>query len=266
MNDQNPYQPSETQSALVHPGGIKQVDIRTFDLLRRGREFLGPHYFPMVGACFVAYFVGSLVPFGLILGAMVVGIVYALMQIEQFGRFDFGVIFKGFDKFMEGLIVILCTIAFGFLMMIPVMIIFGIGFFGLALTAEQGDAMPIGMIIVMLFFYIAIILCSFLVYVPFIFSFYLVGDRQCDGLEAVKQSWHAVKSNLMGVIKFHLVCGIITMLGAMACYIGAILFLPISFAAYFVLYRDIFGPGTTAAPPLEGAPPYVPPQQSSMPQ
>lgn len=79
-----------------------------------------------------------------------------------------------------------------------------------------------------------------LINVPFVFAFQLIADRKLSGMEAIKQSWAGAKLNFGGIVWYILVNYVLLLLAAMACYIPAILLMPVSFGGMFLLYSDIY--------------------------
>jgi hypothetical protein len=76
--------------------------------------------------------------------------------------------------------------------------------------------------------------------IPFFFVFPLIVDRELTGVEAVKTSIRAVFANLGGVIGVMFLEFVLALVGVLACYIGAIFVIPITFAATAIAYRQVF--------------------------
>ena len=242
MSD-NPYQPSASP-ATVAPSSISKVQVRPIELLKRGYALIESDYWLFLGICFGGLFIASLVPFGIIMGPMMVGIFLCLQAKERGQRVEFGDVFKGFDQFAEAFIATLIVIGFAFLLMIPLILVFGMAFVAIAVAAEQnGEAVGVLMFPVIAGFYMAILAVSFLIYLPFLFTFALMAERKLGGMEAIKTSWAGVKRNFRGCLWYLIVVSFVSMLGAFACYVPAILLAPISMASLQVLYRDIYGGG-----------------------
>ncbi|QDS94791.1 hypothetical protein FF011L_35730 [Roseimaritima multifibrata] len=282
MSTDNPYQAgSSSGTPMPVMGGPdpQRVAVRSFELLGRGRNLLGDQYWLMVGICLVSLLIGSAVPFGLILGAMVVGIYLCFKQIEQFGKTEFGTAFKGFDFFVDSMLVMLISTALSFAVILPLYLLMGLST-ALALALSENNP-EISMLILVIM--VPLMVCLFavaigMVYMPIIFAFQLIADHHLKAIDAVKLSWHGSRKNLFGILKHLFVLSFLSMLAAMLCYLPVFLFIPISFASMFVLYRDIFGPGGFQAPPLTTPvtagyaaspagyqPPPPPPQQTPPP-
>ncbi len=263
MSQDNPYQAS-AEPASPHPipgeAMVRKVQVRPIELLQRGYALLGEQYLLMVGVTLVAMLVGSLVPMGLILGALLVGIYFCCMQREQFGRTEFGTLFKGFDFFVESLLVMLMSVGLSLVVLIPTYIIGVVGMFAI-LAIAGGDEATVGVALMIGFpiFFLLVLMASVAIYLPFLFAFQAIADRHLKALDAVKLSWQGMKRNFFGVLFHMFVVSAISMLAALMCYVPVFFFLPISFASMFVLYRDIFGPGTFAPPPLTAVGPPMQP-------
>ncbi|QEG40218.1 hypothetical protein [Roseimaritima ulvae] len=271
MSDANPYQPAGPEPLVEVPSGelqIRRVSIRPIELMKRAYALMGDQYMLMVGVTLVGILVGSLVPMGIIMGAMMVGIFMCFMQREQFGRTEFGALFKGFDFFLDSFLVMLIATALSFVVIFPsYLLMVAIMFGAMAGTQENPDAAVGVMLVIMPVFFILMMVAMLLIYLPFLFSFQLIADRHLTAMDAVKYSWRASIKNLLGIIWHLFVVSLITYIAALACYIPAFFVIPITFGSMFVLYRDIFGPGTFPPPPLTQGyavqPPAGPPPAAS---
>ena len=90
--------------------------------MKRAYRLVGDQYWMFVGVTFVGTLVASAVPFGLIAGAVAVGIYLCYIQRERGGQVEFQALFRGFDFFMESLIAFLVYFIASVLVMIPFMI------------------------------------------------------------------------------------------------------------------------------------------------
>lgn len=261
MSDTNPYQPSGPDTLVESPIGelqIRRVQVRPIELMKRSYALMGDQYMTMVGVTLVGILVGSLVPMGIILGAMMVGIFMCFMQREQFGRTEFGTLFKGFDFFVDSMLVVLMSVALSFVVIFPSYLLMAAIMIGaMAGTQDNPDAALGAMLIIMPIFMILMMVAMLFVYLPFLFAFQLIADRHLSAMEAIKYSWRASMKNLLGIIWHLFVMTMLTYLAMLACYIPAFFVIPITIGSMFVLYRDIFGPGTFPPPPLPQA--YAPP-------
>ncbi len=237
MHDSNPYAVPPSQPTNFLPQDFRKVRIRPIELFKRGYALIGDQYWLFLGITFVGIIIGSMVPFAIILGPMLVGIYLCFMQRERGERVEFGTLFKGFDQFVDALVAMLVLLALSFLLIIPICIVMFVVMLALSAGGDEGGIAGLGFLILM---YPVILLVSIAIYVPFIFTFQLIADRKLKGMDAVKLSARAAMQNLGGIIVFMIVLMIVSVLLTMMCYVPGILFLPISFASIFVLYRDVF--------------------------
>lgn len=191
----------------------------------------------------VGMLIGSAVPFGIIMGPMLVGIYLCFLARERGEVVDFAKLFQGFDSFKESFIATLVIVAATFILMIPLMILFLVAMFFLLEPQQNGGngGPPSIAIFAMIFaLYAVVLIVNMVVVLPFLFTFQLIADRNATGIDAVKLSFQGVRRNLFGLIGYLIVLTIMSVVLAMMCYIPLFFFLPISFASLFVLYRDIY--------------------------
>jgi uncharacterized membrane protein len=81
---------------------------------------------------------------------------------------------------------------------------------------------------------------SVLVHTFFFFTFPLIADRNLSGVDAVRLSFKAARANPGGILGLTLLSAGLGILGVCACYVGALLVMPISFSANAVAYRRVF--------------------------
>ena len=74
-------------------------------------------YWLFFGMTAVGFLIGSLVPFGLLMGPMMCGLYLAFFQTRRGQPIEFGVLFKGFDYFGDSVVATL-------LHMIPLVVVF----------------------------------------------------------------------------------------------------------------------------------------------
>jgi hypothetical protein len=239
---ENPYSIYDAVPAKPSASQLRQVAIRPFDLFQRGYQLIKDQYWLFLGIVLVAMLIGSAVPFGILMGPMMVGVHMALGQRWREGKTEFGTLFKGFDKFGDGLIAMLIMFAASMIVMIPVVVI-SLLLFGVVVASSQGNEaqLGIGLLMVGVLYVGAIIFATIVCYLPFLFSFQLIADQGLSGFDACKTSFRGVMANLWGLIWYSFILAVTGFVLTLMCYIPAILFMPVSFASLFVLYQDIFG-------------------------
>ncbi|MCU0713038.1 MAG: hypothetical protein MUC43_13335 [Pirellula sp.] len=241
MSYSSPYESPASPSGYLSEGEIRKVPIDPIGLLKRGKELLGDQYWLFLAITWLAMIIGSMVPFGIVMGPLMVGVYLCMKEREQGKQVELGTLFTGFDRFIDALIAMLLQIAISFVLIIPVGIIIGIGAAILAAVGDNGNDMAAGIGIVGILVLVPVILIvALLAYLPSVFCFQLIADRGVTGLQAITLSFKAAWKNLFGLIIFQIVVGIISALLSILCFVPVIFFFPIVMAAAFVLYRDIF--------------------------
>ncbi|MCG8651487.1 MAG: hypothetical protein MI861_16720 [Pirellulales bacterium] len=260
MSQVNPYLSSQETS--VSSDGIRKIDIRALETISRGQSLIGDKFWLFLGITLVGVLLGSLVPMGIILGAMLVGIFLCFMYQEQGVPFEFGTLFRGFDYFKESLIAwILMLLIIMAMVVVLMLVVFAILIVPLVIIAPgggNGQDAPVWLMFMFFGGYFLLLFFNILIYLPFMFVFQLIADRNVDALTAISLSFAGVRRNFFGVFKVYLVLTIISFVLAMMCYIPVFFFMPVSFATLFVLYRDIYGPGIPINPAPAGQPPMAP--------
>lgn len=232
MSQTNPFAPP-TQSSQYASWTPPTVSLDPIGLLKRSYAMLGEQYLLFVGITAVGILLGSVVPFGILMGPMMVGIYLCYIDREQGKKVEFGTLFKGFDLFGNALIAVLIMVGISLLAVIPVFIIAIIG-----IIAVQGTGLEI---LVLLMTYFLMFVVMIMISLPFMFAFQLIADKGLTGPEALKLSYRAVKANFVGCLILVFVYGLISVLAALACYIPAFFLMPITFGGLYLAYRDIFG-------------------------
>ena len=232
--------PVEFRSGVISP----------VECLKEGWQLIKDQYWLFLGITLVAMLVGGAVPVVLI-GPMMCGLYLCLFAKMRNEPVEFGMLFKGFDYFVQGLVA-------AAIQTVPVLLIMAIGvvifavFVMFGAAAGSGDAMPFVFSIGGAVFGLVASIASLIIHTFFLFAYPLIVDRNLSGSEAIKLSYRAALKNLSGIIGLILLVTGLSILGVLACYVGAFLVMPISFASYAVAYRKVFpetGPLGGAAPP-----------------
>jgi len=173
-----------------------------------------------------------------------VGIYMCYIQRELGQQVEFGMLFKGFEYFLNSFVAILIIAGILMLAMIPLFIIFTLGLLLTAVSVPTlGQEMaPLIIALLVFAFVLLMIVGSALITLPFIFAFQLIADRGLSGGQAVWIGWQGVKANFWGIGWFMFVVMVISTICAFMCYLPIFFFMPISMGAQFLLYREVFGP------------------------
>lgn len=230
--------------------------IRPVECFREGWELIKDRYWLFLGISAVGILLGSIVPFGILIGPMFCGIYYCLLKQINRQPVEFGELFKGFDFFLPSLIVTLFIAIPG--------LIFGIGInfvmipmqFAIQSAIKRGeDPMNVMIPFFATFAVIGLIFGLLLacIHAFIMFAYPLIVEHRLSGLDAFKLSARSVWANLSGVVGLILIQFLLGIIGVLLCYVGAFLVMPISFAAVTVAYRKVFpfsdSPFTSPPPP-----------------
>lgn len=228
--------------------------IKPVECIKEGWALIKDQYWLFFGLSLVAMLVGGVVPI-VLMGPMMVGLFICLFARMRQQPVEFGLLFKGFDQFVPGLIVTAIKIIPIVILMIPFYII---------MVAMMMTTMPRGRPspdeewqFLMSFFGFEIVFVTVLMVVSlaievfFMFAFPLVADRKLSGLDAVKLSIKAGKANFGGVVGLLFLNAVLGFVGLLCCFVGAYLYLPVAFASQAVAYRRVFAevPETFNSPP-----------------
>ncbi|MDA7918883.1 hypothetical protein N9B20_04375 [Mariniblastus sp.] len=250
----NPYTPQgQMPTTTLGPkhspkdGPIRKVNVRPIELLSRSKELIGNQYGLFLGISLVGVLVGSMVPFGIVMGPMLIGIYLCFLHRQAGRQVEFGTLFKGFDQFGEGLIAYLIMVGFSIvasMVTVGLFVVVALAAWALINGTMEGEAaaslgIVVGIVAYLVFFLVLMVI-SVLINLPFVFAFQLIADRKLSGAEAIKQSWAGAKLNFGGIVWYMLVNYFLLMLAALACYIPAILLMPVSMGGLFLLYSDIY--------------------------
>lgn len=247
--------------------------IRAGECISQGWELIKPQYWLFFGVAFLTFVITGCIP---ILNIFLVGPVLAGVFIIHFVLMrrqpvDFGMMFKGFEKFVPLMVV-------GLIQAIPGIIWQGVQFtidtnqimqnilksrgIGntnfLAQTSSTNSDMiiPAALLSFLIIFGIVMFFFSIAWYLTFAFAIPLVADKDLGVMEAISLSARAGWSNIGGLILLIILQVLVMLVGAMACGIGIFFALPILYASNAVAYRQVFpdvAPQNFNAPPQPNA-------------
>lgn len=208
-----------------------------------GWGIIKDQYWLIFGVSFVGVLIGGMVPLAILMGPMMCGIYKCLLVRARGEMASFGLLFKGFDHFVQSLIACLVMVLPAFLITIPLTILLVARMY---LLMRNGDAMDgpqflyafVPIFAVMMG---AVMILSLVLGVLFMFTFPLIVDRGLSAIDALKASARAAMGNLGGLIGLFLLNLLLGLLGTMCCYVGALLIMPLSFAAVLIAYQQVFG-------------------------
>ncbi|HEX4588419.1 MAG TPA: hypothetical protein VH120_00705, partial [Gemmataceae bacterium] len=197
-----------------------------------------------LGITAVGVILGSLAPFGVLMGPFMCGIHLCLLRHDRGQRVSFETLFKGFDYFIDSLIATLIMLVPMIVVIVPAYVVFFVTI--LATVPEWPNNRPpdverlFPVFGAMAGLILAIAFISLLVHLTFFFIYPLIVDRRLTGIEAVKTSMNAALANFWGLLGLGILNALIGVAGVMCCYVGAIFVLPITFGAAWIAYRQVF--------------------------
>jgi hypothetical protein len=222
--------------------------VQPIECIQRGFDLIKTQYWLFVGITIVGMLIGAVVPLGILMGPMMCGIYLALLQTRRGRPIEFGTLFKGFDFFGDSLIATLLHLVPVIVILIPSYMIFLAFYVGFIVTMSQSHGEPnpaaiLGFVGFIFVFWIAIVVVLIVVSIAFIFAYPLIVDRRLSGLNAVKLSIRAAVANFWRLLGMLLLTFLMNLVGALFCYVGALLVAPISLAAIAMAYEQVFGLG-----------------------
>ncbi len=234
------------------PVEFSRVAIAPFECISEGWTRVRDQYWLFVGICGAGILLGSFVPLGILMGAMMCGIYYCLLERWRGRRVRFEQLFKGCDSsiFVQTLIPSLLMVALSFAITIPIVVLAFASGMVVAISAANhhaGDLPAAVVFILMGGGFVLVMLATVLLSVFMLFAYPLIIDRRMRGLDAMKLSARAAMAHVWGLLGLSLVLFGIGLLGALCCYVGAFLVMPISFGAFAAAYVKVFGLSEDAA-------------------
>jgi uncharacterized membrane protein len=237
--------------------------VAPMECIKEGWALIKEEYWLFFGITIVGCLLAgimSIISVIFLMGPMMVGIFLCLQQRQRNQPVEFGLLFKGFDQFVAGLIATVLKMIPIFIMLIPYYIfLFGMMAFTMPRdhdpSPDEARAFMMSFFGVEIVFGLGIMIVSILIEIFFMLAYPLIADKKMSGLEAVKLSFRAGKANFGGILGLLLLNGLFGIVGVLCCIIGVYFYLPVAFAAQAVAYRRIFpDTGTTfpSPPPPPG--------------
>lgn len=228
--------------------------IKPVECIKEGWALIKDQYWLYFGLTLVAILLGGAVPI-VLMGPMMVGLFLCLFARLRGQPVEFGLLFKGFDQFVPGLIVTAIKMVPIIILMIPFYLIMVAT---MMTTMPRGEPSPdelsrfmVGFFGFEIMFIAVLMVVSIGIEVFFMFAYPLVADRKMSGLDAVKLSFKAGKANFGGVLGLLFLNAVLGFVGLLCCFVGAYFYLPVAFASQAVAFRRVFPevPETFVSPP-----------------
>lgn len=201
-----------------------------------------------IGAGLIILLLLSCIPFinFFLIGPLMGGFAYLVLRDMRNEPVDFGMTFKGFEKFVPlmvvGLIGAIPGIIFQVLRFtVDISTIFGGGdgngaYGGPSLGGTFQTGFAVGMVI----FFIGYWLFSMIWNMALIFAIPLIVERDVSIGEAIRLSFSAVFANIGGLIVLLLYGALLSLLGVLALCVGIFVAVPVVYAANVIAYTQVF--------------------------
>jgi hypothetical protein len=212
--------------------------------IKGGWEIIKDQYWLFFGMTLVGILIGGAVPI-ILMGPMMCGLNLAFLKSRRGEPIEFGTLFKGFDYFGQSVIAAVLHTIPVIVIVVPAYILFYVFMFvGIAASSSSGEPNPAALFGVMAgfgLFWLVVVAIIIIISIGFIFVYPLIVDRKLSAIDAIKLSFRAALSNFWRLLGMVLLTSLMGAVGVLACYIGAFLVMPISYAAIAKAYEQVFG-------------------------
>ncbi len=215
---------------------------------------------PQIVSLTISIFTGVLL--STLIGMLMCGLMNALSRKVQTGSVEFGDLFSGFNKLQPCLIysVIMSLINYAIAIgSVVVGVVFGVTM-GAEMMLKDGKFDPqlftklFGLIFVVAL--IAVILTLIItVFTTFVYP--LIAERNLSGMQALSASFRGGLSNILPLIGFIILQGLMVIAGTLLCLVGLLFVAPLLYASIFAAYRNVFGGPTLNAAYQQPPPPPI---------
>jgi uncharacterized membrane protein len=224
-----------------------------------GWNLIKNNYWMYLGITLLAWVMMACVPIAnfFLVGPVMVGVYYVLLREMRGEQVEFGMMFKGFEKFVPAM-------AAGLIQNIPGIIFqifqftFDIGSrIAMSRPRGRGSEPDLGPLAAFTGVYLLVVLVflgfSIIWHLAFLFVMPLIAEHEIGPIEAIKLSAAAAFSNTGGLILLIILEGLIVLAGFAAICFGIFFVMPLLYAAVAVAYRQVF---PDLGPPVyQNAPP-----------
>lgn len=239
---------------MAYPLEIRRGAVGAAAALAEGWSATRDQYFLLLAVTFFGLFLGSLAPFGLLMGPAMCGIHLCYLAKIDGRRAGIDQLLRGFDHFLPGFAVALLTTAAVIVAALPLFVYYAVGMY-LILSAGMGGDPPIdpelfvlgGLALLGLEVIIVINVQFFAM-----FAYLLIVDRGLGGVRSFLVSVKAVWANLGGLAGMLMLASSLALVVALAPFAVAWFVLPLIWAVVFGIVLSIVLTLLTL-PPILGA-------------
>lgn len=225
------------------PVEFQQTPIGPIDCLKASKELMGDQYWLFLGISVVGMLIACAVPLGILMGPMMCGIYYCYFRRMRGETVEFGMLFKGFDYFVQSLLATLILVGVMLVVLLPMYCLFFVGFMKTASHVDRGrgdEAALMSMFGMMGVVYLIVLLLSVVVWVFAAFAYPLIVDRDLKAVPALATSCRAAWANLGGMLGLVGLLFVISLAASACCYVPVFFFMPFALGAMAVAYRKVF--------------------------
>lgn len=222
------------------------------DCVSNGWETLKLKYGMYLGISLIAIILTGCVPClnVVIMGPVMGGVYYVVLRDMRGESVDFGMMFKGFEKFVPLMIIGLIQSIPGILgQIVQYSVRFaelglggrGTGDFDFFQISNKDFAISSGLMVVFVVLFIGFMVFSFVWWAVFFFAIPLVMEHDMGAVDAIKLSARAAISNIGGLFVYFLLLILVMIVGMLMLCVGIFLVsVPVMYIAGAFAYRQVF--------------------------
>ncbi len=218
-------------------------------------NLIKPNYGLYLGISLLAWFAISCIPCAnvFLLGPMMGGVYFVALRAMKGEPVEFGMMFKGFEKFVPLMVV-------GLIQSIPSIIyqgfdasvrIGGVSLDALTKGGRGGDpsffqspgpdfAIASGVLVVIIVGAVVLMIFSIVWAITFAFAIPITMEQNIGPIDAIKLSGRAAWGNVGGIIVLAILSFLLALVGVLALCVGVFFVLPVIWVAWAFAYRQVF--------------------------
>jgi uncharacterized membrane protein len=213
-------------------------------------EMIKPNYWLFFGISLLTYMLIACIPClnVILVGPVMGGVFYTSFRAMRGEPIEFGMMFKGFERFVPLMVV-------GLVQSIPSIIYQGfdisIRFSNLGIEQimrgrggqDDGTGLAIagGYLAIIIVVTVILVVLSIVWAISFAFAIpILVENENMSPIEALKLSARAAWSNVGGIVVLAILCFLLAFVGMLALCIGVLFVLPLIWVSWAFAYRQVF--------------------------